>query len=279
MEPAQIIRVLRGRRLALAVVLLAAAAVAILAGYRVTLSPPGLHAKTVASGAATAQILVDSPQSTLANLKQATLPLTTRAGVFAQYMASSETRDGIARETGIPASQITTEGPFSGAGAAQNAVTPAPARGAQILDETKPYRLQFLTQEALPLVTVYAQGPTPADAARLADGVLPAVQQQLAKLAVDANLLPADRVIVRSLGPADSGTVGGSAGKAIMVLAFLVVAVLGILVILAIDAARRRRTDEQRTQVASLNGHARVTEEELADALAPEPGTPVGPAG
>jgi capsular polysaccharide biosynthesis protein len=240
MELAQILRTLGQRKLALALIVAFGIAAALAVGYQVTFSPPGLKSRAVPSGQATTQILIDSPQSAIADLKQDTAPLVTRATVFAQFMTSSTIRDRIAAATGIPAAQITAEGPFSGPGEAQNVVTPSEARGGQVLAQTHPYKLTFVAQDQLPLVSVYASGPTPALAAKLANGVYAAVRDYVDDVAQQDSTDPQHRVTVRQLGTANAGTVTTGGSKAIMVLAFLAIVILGCLLIIASAALRQR---------------------------------------
>jgi capsular polysaccharide biosynthesis protein len=240
MELAQILRTLSRRKLALTVVLILAIAAALATGYQVSFSPPKLESRALPSGQATTQILVDSPQSAIADLKQDTAPLVTRATVFAQFMTSSTIRERISKATGIPVSQITAEGPFSGPGDAQNAVTPSEARGSQVRAQTHPYRLTFVAQEQLPLVSVYAAAPTAALAAKLANGVYTAVRGYVDEIAAADATNPEHRVTVRQLGTAGASTVHTGGSKALMVLAFLAIIIFGCLLIIATAALRRR---------------------------------------
>jgi hypothetical protein len=228
-------------KLALGCVILVALAGAISTSYRFTSSPPGLKSRAVPRGAATAQILIDSPQSALGNLKQSTAPLSIRAGVFAQFMASNAVRQAIADETGLPASQIVARGPFDDPAAAPNgAAVPDPATGAV---GPKPYALTFVAQEQLPLVTVYAQAPTAKAAALLANGAVDGVSSYVTKVQAEGKLPEWQKVVIRRLGPAEAGTVTGKGKMPVMVLAFLALTAIGCFFILLISGARERRRE------------------------------------
>jgi capsular polysaccharide biosynthesis protein len=239
MDLAQILRTLGRRKFALTIVVILAIAAALATGYKVSFNPPKLESKAVPSGQATTQILVDSPQSAIADLKQDTAPLVTRATVFAQFMTSSTIRERISNATGIPASLITAEGPFSGPGEPQNTVTPSEARGGQVRAQTHPYRLTFVAQEQIPLVSVYASAPTAPQAAKLANGVYTAVRGYVDEIAAADATNPEHRVTVRQLGTAGASTVTTGGSKAIMILAFLAIIIFGCLLIIAIAALRR----------------------------------------
>jgi capsular polysaccharide biosynthesis protein len=259
MELAQILRTLGRRKLALTVVFLIATAAALATGYKVGFNPPRLESRAVPSGQATTQILVDSPQSAIADLKQDTAPLVTRATVFAQFMTSSTIRERISAATGIPANQITAEGPFSGPGADQNAVTPSEARGSQVRAQTHPYRLTFVAQEQIPLVSVYASGPTAELAAKLANGVFVAVKGYVDEIAAADSTNPEHRVTVRQLGSAGASTVQTGGSKAVMVLAFLAITIFGCLFIILLAAIRRSSQKPVEPPVEEYVGAVRYT--------------------
>ena len=108
MELAEALRVIWSRKLlATLIVLLAAGAAA----------GAGMLARSTPRGAATVQILIDSPQSALADLLQNTVPLTTRASLFAQVMASEAVLEEIATASGVPVGAAHRAGPLQRRGA------------------------------------------------------------------------------------------------------------------------------------------------------------------
>jgi capsular polysaccharide biosynthesis protein len=231
MELAEIFRILWTRKLAtVAVVILAVgAAVAV-----------RLSVSSVPTGAATVQILVDSPDSALANLSQETVPLTTRASVFAQVMTSEAVLEQIATSAGVPADQITAQGPYSGAGQSLDTVTPSPARGSQLIAETTKYKLTFVAQANEPVVTASVQGPNAAAAATVAGSIYPGVQRYVSTLQSQSGTPASHRVTIRQLGPPQAGPVDSSSRSTFMIAAFLGVLVLGLLALVGIEGMRRR---------------------------------------
>ena len=158
MEPRLILIQLFRHRLALIVVLAAARALAYLAGSRAPLTT---------TRASTTQILIDAPQSALANLKQDTIPLTTRAGMFAQFMAGTAVRSSIASEASLSATEIVAKGPFDDPEAAPTGIATGTPAGTT--SDAPAYVLTFVAPEELPLVTVYAQAADPADGGPVAE--------------------------------------------------------------------------------------------------------------
>jgi hypothetical protein len=241
MEIADIYWTLRRRWFAVAMVLCIAAIAALLTAYRVTVSPLGLSSRVSTSGAATAQLLIDSPRSALADLTQDPVPLSTRAGIFAQFMSSNDVRDAIGRAARLRPDRITTQGPFSPTGGTINVPPPGAARGNQVADEQRAYRLNFVAQSELPIVTIFARAPTAAEAARLADASVTGVRSYVDGLQRTAAVQPVRRVVVRGLGSAQAQTVTSGGTKALAVLTFLAVSILGLILVLGITAARRHR--------------------------------------
>jgi capsular polysaccharide biosynthesis protein len=231
MELAEILKIIWSRRL----ITLAIVALAVLAAVGAKLAT-----RSAPKGAATVQMLIDSPSSALANLVQNTTPLTARAAVFAQVMASQAVIEEIGKAASIPASEITAEGPYSGSGEKLDVVTPSEARGNQLLAQGAKYRLTFLAQENEPLITASVQAPTAATAARLAGGIYPGVVQYVSNLQKSMKTPSAQRVTIRQLGPPQAGTVSSSAGLTVAVAAAFGVLLLGGLMLVGVEGARRR---------------------------------------
>ena len=231
MEIAEILRILRARwYVTVAIVALAVAAALVV---RTTVS-------SVPTGAATVQILVDSPDSALANLSQETIPLTTRASVFAQVMTSAAVLEDIAQSAGVPVSQVTAQGPYSGPGQALDVVTPSEARGNQLPAQTVKYRLTFVAQTNEPVVTASVQAPTAASAARVAGSIYTGVQHYVSTLQTQSATPAQHRVTIRQLGPPQSGPVNSSARSTLTIATLLGVLMLGLLALIGLEGMRRR---------------------------------------
>ncbi|HSZ68858.1 MAG TPA: hypothetical protein VK756_00710 [Solirubrobacteraceae bacterium] len=257
MELMEVIKIIRSRRLAT----LAIVALAVLAAVGTRLAT-----RSAPKGAATVQILVDSPSSALANLVQNTTPLTARAAVFAQVMASEAVIEEIGKAAAVPPHQITAEGPYSGSGQKLDVVTPSEARGTQLLAQTVPYKLTFVAQENEPVVTASVQAPTEAAAARLANGIYPGTLAYVESLEKSLNTPSAERVTIRELGPPQAGTVSTGAGMTVAAVAALGVLLLGGLILIGLEGVRRQALASAPLEpvlTASVgngsgNGHAKV---------------------
>ncbi|HXA53327.1 MAG TPA: Wzz/FepE/Etk N-terminal domain-containing protein [Solirubrobacteraceae bacterium] len=231
MELNEIFKILRKRWIATGVVV----ALAVAATLAVRMS-----SHSVPTGVATAQILVDSPSSELANLNQDPTPLISRASVFAQVMTSNTVLAEIGKAAGVPADQLTASGPFSGSGEVLNTITPAEARSSQIVAEKAPYRLTFVAQQDEPVITATVQGPTELDAARVANAVYTGTRAYVDAAQREGHTPSEHKVTLRQLGPAEAGVVNHSSRTAMEIAALLGVLILGVLAIVGFEALRRR---------------------------------------
>lgn len=271
MEIVGTIREIWQRKLALLIVAGIALVAALMAVYRL----PSFEKRSVALGSASSQILIDSPNSTLlAGLNsEALATLATRARIYAQYLSSLEARQRIARASGVPAQEITSNGPFStDTGRRNYEPQSAEARASDIVEERRQHRLVFIAQDDVPIITVSALAPTAREAVRLADASVVALKEYVAKLsdcpagswattsgpARAANCRPGQPgVVVRELGVAEGGTIGGRNGLLLFGFAFLVVFALGCVVLAVVPGVARYWRE--------LDWAERVTQELRAD--------------
>jgi hypothetical protein len=234
------IRQLWQRKLLVGLVLVLAIAAAIFSAYRV--SSDGLEKRSLAIAAASSQILVDSPDSTLVQGAELNTfdALATRAKIYGQYLASLAARQEIAKRAGVPAQTIATSGPFSSA-TGQNAYSSQPSeeRAGELLQEGAPNRLVFTAQEAVPILTVDAQAATTETALALASASFATLRNYVHSLEADGAPVR-HGVTVRELGAPEGGTLGGSNNLILMVLAFLLVFGLGCAAILLVPSFAQR---------------------------------------
>jgi hypothetical protein len=270
-------------------------AVAVLAAVASAYKLPSLEQRSIAVGAATSQILVDSNPSTLvAGAGTDTIAaLGSRARVYAQYLSSRDAIAKISSDTGISRYLITARGPFSqGTGIKNYEQQPAESRAKDLVDEGKQYRLVFEAQEEVPIITVYATGPSAAAALKLAEasfatlkgyvadlqrqGILAKAQEASSEPETakeDDSSAPADdpdtTIVVRQLGEPEGGMVGGQADKAMMLLAFLgAFGIQAFFVGLAISVREQRRTPPQVEDLPAAPAYLQpdIAEHEQAEA-------------
>ncbi len=236
------IRQLWQRKGLVAVVLGLAVFAAILTAYQVSISPPGLHKRTLQVSAASSQILVDSPKSTLISGGSSDTfdALATRAKIYGQYLSSLEARRQIAKKVGVPPATIATAGPYSPeTGQTAYESQPAGERANELLKEGAVNRLVFTAQEGVPILSVSSQAPTTERAIALANASFQVLTDYVASLEAEDKPV-SDGVTLRELGTPQGGTLGSSNGMILMALAFLAVFGLGCAAILIAPGFARR---------------------------------------
>jgi len=230
MELARVLRELskRPRLLALGAVIAALAAV-----FSVYHFDGGkLKPKSLQYSSASSQVLVDSNSSVLGNVSQPSEPLAIRAQVYANFMTSPAFLDDVAQQVGLSGSQLYAAGPNK---TTEPRVEREPTdlkRNVEITGETKPYRLDFESQQELPTITINTQAPTTAQAVALANAAATGLQHYVASVESAAGLPTNSRVIVRQLGPATGAVVDGGISKTLMVIVFLAVFMLWCVLVL-----------------------------------------------
>jgi hypothetical protein len=249
MEVVGFVKALLRRKVVVALLLALALLAAILTSYKI--SSNGIERKSIAVGAATSQILIDSAESTLVEGagSDQIAALGTRSLVYAQYLSSRDAVDKIGRLAGIDPRLITAAGPFSeGTGISNYDEQAAESRAKDLVEEGQEYRLLFQAREDVPIITVYSTAPDTAAALSLAKASYTVLQRYIAQLKVeakkaeekdppkktasDASQVPlVENIVVRELGAPEGGLVGGSADYVLMILAFVGVLGLGCLVI------------------------------------------------
>jgi hypothetical protein len=171
---------------------------------------------------ASTQMLVDSPQSALANASIDLTGYNTRAETFSRLMTSAEALQDIGAAAGIPGNLIGAEGPPEVDGAPVASHAPTIAKGTRVTASSR-YRLALNQNPLLPTVEVTAEAPTTVKAIALANGAVTGFATFLNRLEA-SNSVPAEkRVVIRALGPATGGMVDPGASKSIALLIWLAV--------------------------------------------------------
>lgn len=210
---------------------------------------------------ASTQMLVDSPDSALANANTLLDGYVARAGVFARLMTSDEALQDIGKAAGVNGNLIEATGPTEINGSP--VATHAPVTiGNSALPAAKTYKLTFVQNPSLPTVDVYASAPTTAQAIALANGAVTGFATFVNQL--NPGKLPqSEAVEIRQLGQATGGIVDPTASKSTALLVF--VAVFAIWCWLVLFVSRQRANLR-----AAKEGHA---DADLASAT-PEPHFP-----
>jgi hypothetical protein len=245
MELVTSLRTLWRFRLALIALALLSVVVGLLMAYRLE-APGTLKSRQYTVAIASAQALVDTPSSQVADLGGGVdepsadiATLSARASLLANLMTNSPMKEEIASRAGVsPDSLIAVPPPSAEPGvAAASAGAPGTTAkltdpGANILRATIPE----LQSGQIPIISVSTQAPDPDAAARLANEAIAVLQSNLASVATNDKVPSQRRVIVRQLGRAHASVESRGPGKKLAIVAAMAVFALGCGAVLAIVA-------------------------------------------
>ena len=190
----------------------------------ISLMPPGIHARHAQIAGAALHVLVDEPDSKIADPRATStdfIVITKRTDVLASMLASPPVVDIIARRIGVPAAQISAL-PRLTSRVPDALRDPNLERHANdIIQSHKPYRLEIQADPDLPVLNVFAQAPTPQAAEQLANSTVDSLREYLHALAVRHRVGPPDPIVMQPLGRARGGVINGHVGIQIAALAFL----------------------------------------------------------
>jgi hypothetical protein len=208
-----------------------------------------MSSSTVYSIAST-QMLVDSPNSALANANTLLTGYVARAGVFARLMTSDEALHYMGTAAGINGNLIEATGPIEINGSPTATHIPAAIENGQALPASKTYKLTFVQNPSLPTVEVMAAAPTTAKAIALANGAVTGFASFVNQLNA-GSVSAGNRIEIRQLGQATGGVVDPTASKSTALLAFVAVFAIWCWLVLFVSrlkanlrAAKRGRADE-----------------------------------
>lgn len=227
---ALVIRELLSRWRLLVIGVLLAAVAATLSVYH--LEGFKLKARSLQHSSASTQVLVDSPASSLGDLKGTFEGLNVRASVYANFMTTPAVLELIGKQLGISGSQIYAAGPLD---SNLSKIIQEPTdlkRNVEITGETDPYRLNYTSDPNLPTVGINAQAPTTGQAIALANGAAIALRQYVAGLQATAKVAAAQRVTIRQLGTANGSVDNAGISKSLAGIVFVAVFLLWCVLVL-----------------------------------------------
>jgi hypothetical protein len=239
--PSPSARLARRRRLtAFALVSAALGLVAaILSLYQVSLFPPGAKERYLQRGAAIGRAAVEIHPARALNTPQAYEGQAKRADLIANAMASQPVLALSAKKLGVDADQIAAR-TLLNEGVPEAFSEPDNERRAdEIVESEAPYELELQARPTVPVIEIYAEAPTQADAEALLTASIAATNNYLAATAAREGEGPPQPVTLTELGPPRGGPLEPSVPKEIALLAFLVVFCLSFALLWAIAEARR----------------------------------------
>jgi hypothetical protein len=217
-------RMLSRHRWGVAISIALAALAAVWTVNEISLSPLSLKPRSLEMASASTEVVVDTPSSTLLDLRQDTYSfeaLRNRAVLLGSVMASLPVRDEIARRARVPADVLqvaaprTPEQPRTVVGAGTE------RRPTDILRSNDQYRLSVQVNATVPILSIYAQTPDAKSSARLANAAVDTMRARLATLARAQHTPDGAQIRLLQLGRARGGVINGGVSWSAALLAFL----------------------------------------------------------
>jgi hypothetical protein len=190
---------------------------------------------------ATTRVLVDLPAPVVPDRRSTASDfgaLTTRAELLGSLMSSKPVLERIGRRAGVPADQISARQVVTAGVDRVFAEPGSEERATRLLQAKKPYQLEIQAKPTLPVIDLYSQAPTTAEAESLGNVAVPALRDYLRALAVRQGFEPGAGVRMRQLGPARGGVISARGAPKIAALTFLVAFAVSCCVLLLLMRLR-----------------------------------------
>ena len=191
---------------------------------KIALLPPRLEPRALKLSSASTQVLIDSPQSALVDYRYDTYDfdaLTNRAVLVGNVVASLPIRTAIARQAGIGANRLQVVPPLTLKQPRVLAIDGNERHAADLLKLNDQYRLFVRANPTVPMLQIYAQGPSNAVAAKLADAAVEAMQKYLDELASAQRTPKENRITLTQLGHAHGTTINKGIELRVALFAFV----------------------------------------------------------
>jgi len=202
MELITILRDLWRRRTLVLVTAVIAITVGLVFAFRISLFPPKLESRQYSVGLASAQLLIDTPDSVVADLSPIGADaLSARSSLLANVIASDSVRAAIARDAGLPADRVAILTPSATASPSGTLLS---TRAAQLTNGPSAYVVNVRTDPTLPIIAIATQAPTPHAAAILAGTATAELRRYINAVATSQNIPPKRRFVVTTLGAANA---------------------------------------------------------------------------
>jgi hypothetical protein len=171
----------------------------------ISLFPPKLTARSLEMATASTHVVVDTPHSTLLDLRQDTYELeglTKRAVLLGNVIANGPVKESIARQARIPVEVLRVEAPLTAKQPRARVEGGDEKKASDILRSTDQYRLNIQANPTAPVLDIYAQTPTAESAETLANAAVNSLQAYLADLAQSESTPKTQQIHLVQLGKA-----------------------------------------------------------------------------
>jgi hypothetical protein len=224
MELGRHLRELSRLRFGVAGCLLVATFAALSVSVKIGFLPPSLKSRSLTMAAASTEVLVDTPDSVVLDLRQDTNDvesLTNRSVLLGNVMASAPVLEFIGRRAGVPGSVIKATTPRTPNAPRPFETPETKKKAADLLASTDQYRLNIEANPTVPVLKIYAQAPSARAAGQLANAAVDGLRDYLGQIADSRGTPPQQRVRVEQFGRAKGTVINGGVSLQATVIAFL----------------------------------------------------------
>jgi hypothetical protein len=254
------------RKLWLIPAALAAAGAALSVAYHVSLFPPKAESKSLEFGTASTELLVDSAESSLAQLEIPLQALSERAAIYAELLRSEPVRRRLGAVADISWQSVAVDGSTSTAGGAGPEPTET-ERAAELEAAGTSSQVHFRVEPEQPIIRITTQGRTAEGAAVLAQAAADALIDYIDDLQREQGIAGPRRVDLVQIGQPVGGVVNETADVAMAAVAGIAVFGACCLLILfiphlvgglrAADALDARLLERTLAPESNLSGNGR----------------------
>lgn len=198
--------------------------VAVASVAQITALPLRVTSRSLEMATASTQVVVDTPRSTLVDIRQDTTDLdalTNRALLLGNVMASPRVRADIARRAHVPFEELQIVPPLTPKQPRVLAEAGNAKHASDILKFNGEYRLYIKANPTVPFLQIYAQTPTAESAGALANAAVGGMQTYLADLAQSTKTPGAQQIRLTQLGRAQGDVINGGIEWRIAFLVFI----------------------------------------------------------
>jgi hypothetical protein len=191
---------------------------------KISLSPLGLTPRSLQMATAATHVLVDTPHSIMLDLRQDTYgigSLTNRAVVLGNVIASTSVEAQIAQRAQVPVGLLRIQAPLTPLESSVQVDPQKARRVSDILKSNDQYRIQINANPEVPILDIYAQAPTAASAAALANAAVDELRSYVAGLATTQKTPAIDQIRLVQLGRATGVVINPGVQYQVALLAFL----------------------------------------------------------
>lgn len=216
--------------------------VALIVGFRISLSPPSISPRALQLGVASVQVLVDSRETGLSELSSgADNQLATLASTYTELMNSPRILDPVARAIGVAPQNIGVQEQITQLVPLAQGQPLEPQVGTEILSTRQHYYIDARNDSGSQVVSIFTQAPSGAIAVKMAAAAARALIRYAAVDAHTTHPPPLSRqVVLRQVGGPYGRTLNRSAALQAAILVGVVLWVVLMIASLTLQSQARR---------------------------------------